>query len=67
MTLKEKLTQLKNAWDSLQTKIKTKLQQQQKSLNETTQKLELTLKENSENESVLTQLLSEFKELEKEL
>ena len=36
-------------------------------LNESNHKLELQLKETSENEKVLTQLLKEFEELSKEL
>jgi hypothetical protein len=55
-------------------KIKTKLAQDQSALNETNtklqesnRKLELTLKENSDNEQVLAQLLQEFKELEEQL
>lgn len=74
MSLKEKLQQLSTAWSSLTTKFRTKLEQNKKSLTETTQKLnqanhklELTAKENSENEKVLEQLLKEFKELEAEL
>ena len=74
MTLKDKLNQLSTAWSSLNTKIKTKLQTQQQTLtqtqtklNETNHKLELTAKENSENEKVLGQLLKEFKELEASL
>jgi len=74
MSVKDKLTQLTSAWSTLQTKIKTKLQTQQQTLtqtttklNETNHKLELTAKENSENEKVLEQLLKEFKELESSL
>ena len=74
MTLKNKLQQLSTAFTALKTKIKTKLQTQQKSLTETTtqlnesnHKLELQLKENSENEKVLEQLAKEFEELSKEL
>ncbi len=74
MTLKEKLTQLSQAFTSLKTKIKNKLELQQKTITETTtklnesnHKLELSLKETSENEQVLATLLKEFEELEKEL
>ena len=74
MTLKDKLTQLSTALTSLSTKIKTKLQTQQQTLtqtqtklNEVNHKLELTAKENSENEKVLDQLLKEFKALEASL
>jgi uncharacterized protein YecE (DUF72 family) len=70
MTLQTKLNQLSTAWTALQTKIKAKLASQAKTLTETTQKLnqvnhqlELTAKENSENEKILEQLLKEFKEL----
>jgi len=55
-------------------KITTKLQTDQKTitetqtkLNESNQKLELSLKENSENEKVLEQLMKEFKELSEQL
>jgi len=74
MTLKEKLTQLNSEFSSLKTKIKTKLELNQKTmtentqkLNESNQKLELQIKENSENEKVLETLLKEFKELGEEL
>ena len=74
MTLKDKLSQLKTTWTSLATKIKAKLQSQQQTitqtqtkLNESNHKLELQLKETSENEKVLTQLMKEFEELSKEL
>ena len=70
MTLKEKLEQLKQAISDLKTKIQAKLSQKDHALtqitqtkNETVQKLETALKENTENEKVLTQLLKEFKEL----
>ena len=70
MPLKEKLEQLKQALTDLKTKITTKLSQKDTTItqitqtkNETGQKLETALKENSENEKVLTQLLKEFKEL----
>ena len=74
MTLKDQLTQLTSAFTSLKTKLKTKLETNKKSLQETTQKLnesnhklELSLKESSENEQVLATLLKEFEELSKEL
>jgi hypothetical protein len=74
MTLKDKLTQLSTAFTTLKNKIKTKLQTQQQTITQTTQKLnesnhklELQLKENSENEKVLEQLGKEFEELSKEL
>jgi chromosome segregation ATPase len=73
MTLKAKINQLNTEFTSLKEKIKTKLQTHQKTITETTQKLnesnhklELTLKENSENEKVLEQLQKEFEELAKE-
>lgn len=74
MTLKVKLTALQTAWSSLNTKFRTKLASDQITLNETqtkvnesNHKLELSAKENKENEKVLEQLLKEFQELEKEL
>ena len=74
MTFKQKLTQFQTAWGSLNTKIKTKLTSQQKTitesttkLNEVNNKLELSVKENMENEKVLDQLMKEFKELEESL
>jgi len=70
MSLKEKLEQLKQEFTNLKNKITTKLQANQQTItqitqtkNETANKLELSVKENSENEKVLTQLLKEFKEL----
>lgn len=72
--LKDKLDQLNTAFTTLKTKITQKLATQQKSLQETNQKLqesqhqlELTLKENSANEQVLATLLKEFQELGQEL
>ena len=72
--LKDQLKLLTKEFTALKSKITTKLQAQQQTitqtqtkLNETNHQLELSLKENSENESTLTQLLAEFKELEKEL
>ena len=74
MTLKDQLQQLTSAFTSLKTKVKTKLQSQattitqtQTKLNEANHKLELSLKESSENEQVLATLLKEFEELGKEL
>jgi len=74
MTLKDQLHQLTSAFTSLKTKIKTKLQSQattitqtQTKLNESNHKLELSLKESSENEQVLATLLKEFEELGREL
>ena len=74
MTLKDKLTQLNALFNSLKTKLKSKLEKDQKTitqtqtkLNESQHKLELQLKETSENEKVLTQLMQEFEELSKEL
>ena len=68
--LKEKLTQLNNTFILLKEKIKNKLAENKKSLketqtkmNETNHKLELSLKENSENEKVLELLLKEMEEL----
>ena len=70
MSLKEKLQLLSQEFTTLKTKITTKLQtkdntitQTQTKLTESNRKLELSVKENSENEKVLTQLLKEFKEL----
>ena len=72
--LKNQLELLVKEFTTLKNKIKTKLQNQQQSLidtttklNESNHKLELTLKENSENEKVLETLLKEFKELGEEL
>jgi len=74
MTLKQKLTHLNTEFTALKTKLKTKLQTNQKTitetqtkLNEANHKLELSLKEQSENEKVLEQLMKEFKELAEEL
>ena len=72
--MKEKLTALQTAWTSLSTKFKNRLALDQQTITETQtkvneahHKLELTAKENSENEKVLEQLLKEMQELEKEL
>jgi len=72
--LKQQLELLVKEFTTLKNKITTKLQSQQATITETNDKLaesnhklELTLKENSENEKVLEQLLKEFKELSKEL
>ena len=62
------------AWTSLSTKFKNRLASDQQTITETQtkvneahHKLELQMKENSENEKVLETLLKEFQELEKEL
>ena len=55
-SLKEKITAKLTQKDNTITESSTKLQ-------ESNRKLELSVKENSENEKVLTQLLKEFKEL----
>ncbi len=72
--LQDQLELLNQEFTALKDKIKTKLASQAKTLTETTQKLnetnhklELLMKENSENEKVLEQLLREFKELEASL
>lgn len=72
--MKNKLEQLNQAFHSLKTKIKSKLEKDEKFITETqTQlqasdhKLELSLKEQKENEKVLEQLVKEFKELGEEL
>lgn len=72
--LKQQLELLTKEFTILKNKIKTKLESNQKSLQETNtklqesnHKLELSLKENSENEKVLEQLLKEFKELSEQL
>lgn len=74
MALKQQLELLVKEFTTLKQKIKTKLQTQsqtitqtQTKLNESNHKLELSLKENSENEKVLEQLAKEFEELAKEL
>jgi hypothetical protein len=74
MALKQQLELLTKEFATLKTKIKTKLELQQKTITETTtklnesnHKLELSLKEQSENEQVLATLLKEFEELGKEL
>ena len=74
MALKQQLELLTKEFTTLKTKIKTKLQTQsqtitqtQTKLNESQHKLELQMKENSENEKVLETLLKEFEELGKEL
>ena len=72
--LKDQLQLLIQEFTTLKQKIKTKLHSQSQTiaetttkLNESNHKLELQLKENSENEKVLTQLAQEFEELSKEL
>jgi hypothetical protein len=74
MTLKEKLNQLTTEFTTLKQKITNKLQANQQTITETNTKLtesnrqlELTAKENSENEKVLEKLLKEFKELAEQL
>jgi len=68
--LKDQLELLTKELNSLKEKITTKLAQKENTItnltqqkNETANKLELSVKENSENEKVLEQLLKEFKEL----
>ena len=72
--LKDQLQLLIKEFTTLKNKIKNKLQTQAATITETTQKLnesthklELQLKENSENEKVLEQLAKEFEELSKDL
>jgi seryl-tRNA synthetase len=72
--LQRQLELLSKEFNTLKLKIKNKLEQDKQTiaettqkLNETSHKLELTAKENSENEKVLEQLLKEFKELENSL
>ena len=72
--LKTKLELLAKEFTTLKNKITTKLQIQQQTITETNtkltesnRKLETTLKENSENEKVLEQLLKEFQELSQQL
>jgi septal ring factor EnvC (AmiA/AmiB activator) len=74
MTLKDKLQQLATEWSTLQTKIKTKLATNTQIITETNQKLtesnrklELQMKENSENEKILEKLIKEFQELGRSL
>ncbi|CAJ0890194.1 10204_t:CDS:2 [Entrophospora sp. SA101] len=70
MTVKNQLELLQKEFTALKSKITTKLQQKDQALQETTTKLqtstrqlETTLKENTENEKFLTQLIKEFQEL----
>jgi len=72
--LKNKLELLHKEFTTLKNKITTKLAANQQTITETNaklqesnRKLELTLKENSENEQVLEQLLKEFQELGEQL
>jgi len=72
--IKQQLELLSKEFATLKQKIKTKLATTHKSLtetqtklNESNHKLELSLKESSENEKVLATLLKEFEELSKEL
>ena len=70
--MKEKLQTLVTEFTKLKEKILAKLQLKEQTisqtntkLSESTRKLELQAKESSENEKVLAQLLTEFKELAK--
>jgi septal ring factor EnvC (AmiA/AmiB activator) len=68
--LTRQLELLIKEFSTLKEKIKTKLStltETTTKLNESNHKLELSLKENSENEEVLKTLLKEFKELGEEL
>ena len=72
--MKEKINQLTTALRGLKTKItnfkqeqQTALNQAQNQVNEINHKLELSFKENKENEAVLERLLKEFKELEESI
>ena len=72
--LKDQLALLQKEFTTLKTKIRTKFTAQTQTITETNQKLnesnhklELQMKENSENEKVLESLLKEFKELEEEI
>ncbi|WNE40167.1 MAG: hypothetical protein GBAus27B_000234 [Mycoplasmataceae bacterium] len=74
MTIKEILTQINQEFTNLKDKITAKLQtkdtiiQEEKTKSqENIHKLEVTLKENSENEKVLETLLQEFKEFAQQL
>ena len=67
MSLKNKLEALNNAWTQLAEVVKKKFQVLQSKCDESNRKLELSLKEQKENEAVLEQLLKEFKELAGEL
>ena len=74
MTLKEKLETLSKEWTTLAAKIKAKLSEKDNALTQikenqqdTVRQLETTLKENTENEKVLEQLMTEFQELAKSL
>jgi hypothetical protein len=72
--IKDQLNLLQQEFTNLKTKITTKLQANQQTITETNtkltesnRKLELSVKENSENEKVLETLLKEFKELGEQL
>jgi len=65
--LKDQLELLNQEINSLKEKITKKLEENKQALNETSHKLELVSKENSENEKVLEQLGQEFEELVREL
>jgi hypothetical protein len=74
MTLKEKLTQFQTALASLKVKLNNFKSQKEQALNQQTtkaneaqHKLELSLKEQKENETLLEQLLKEMGELEESL
>jgi hypothetical protein len=69
--LTQKLTQLHTAFTSLKEKILAKLSTQQETitqkeqaLTESNHNLELHMKANSDNETVLDKLLNDFKELQ---
>jgi len=69
--LNQKLQQLQTAFKNLKDKILTKINSAQETiknttdkLNDSNKKLELQTKENFDNEQVLEQLLTEFKELQ---
>jgi len=69
--MKQKLQQLQTAFKNLKEKILAKLNNQKETIKNTTdkldtsnKKLELQTKENFDNEQVLEQLLTDFKELQ---
>ena len=69
--INQKLQQLQNAFKNLKEKILTKINSAQETITQTTdklndsnKKLELQTKENFDNEQVLEQLLTDFKELQ---
>ena len=81
MTIKNKLQQLSTEFSTLKTKVikfketnhqtltqvNTEKNELTQKLNEVNRKLELSAKENSENEKVLEQLVKEMRELSNEL